>query len=52
MTTILWYQNYHKDELNDDDNENNTARIKKNNNKTITSKSFEYSTINSDNTKQ
>ena len=36
----LW--NYYKDEINDDANENNAACNKINNNKTITSKSFEY----------
>ena len=36
----LW--NYYRDEVNDDANENNSARNKINNNKTITSKSFEY----------
>ena len=38
----LW--NYYRDEVNDDANENNAARIKINNNKTATSKSFEYKT--------
>ena len=38
----LW--NYYRDEINDDANENNAARNKINNNKTITSKSFEYKT--------
>ena len=38
----LW--SYYRDEENDDPNENNVARIKINNNKTITSKSFEYKT--------
>ena len=36
----LW--NYYRDEANDHANENNSARNKINNNKTITSKSFEY----------
>ena len=36
----LW--NYYRDKINDDANENNSARNKINNNKTITSKSFEY----------
>ena len=38
----LW--NYCRDEINDDANENNAACNKINNNKTITSKSFEYNT--------
>ena len=38
----LW--SYYRDEVNDDANENNAARRKTNNNKTITSKSFEYKT--------
>ena len=38
---ILW--NYYRDEVNDDENENNTAN-KINNNKTITRKSFEDKT--------
>ena len=38
----LW--NYCRDEINDDANENNAACNKINNNKTITSKSFEYMT--------
>ena len=38
----LWY--YCRDEINDDANENNAACNKINNNKTITSKSFEYMT--------
>ena len=33
---------YYRDEINDDVNENNAARIKINSNKTMTSKSFEY----------
>ena len=33
-------RNYYRDEINDDANENNAARNKINNNKTITSKSF------------
>ena len=36
----LW--NYYIDEVNDDANENNDANNKINNNKTITSKPFEY----------
>ena len=36
------FWNYYRDEVNDDANENNSARIKVNNNKTITSKYFEY----------
>ena len=36
--------NYYGDEVNDDANENNPARIKTNNNKTIKGKSFEYKT--------
>ena len=43
MVTItsgsLW--NYYTDEVNDDTNEDHAARIKINNNKTITGKSFE-----------
>ena len=35
---------YYRDEVNDDANENNAARRKTNNSKTITSKSFEYKT--------
>ena len=46
MVTItsgsLW--NYYTDEVNDDTNEDHAARIKINNNKTITGKSFEYQT--------
>ena len=38
----LW--NYYRDEVNDDVNENNVANNMINNNKTITSKSFEYKT--------
>ena len=38
----LW--NYYRDEINDGANENNVACDKINNNKTITSKSFEYKT--------
>ena len=38
----LW--NYYRDEMKDNANESNTARNKINNNKTITSKSFEYKT--------
>ena len=37
-------RSYYRDEVNDDANENNAARRKTNNNKTITSKSFEYKT--------
>ena len=37
-------QNYYRDEVNDDANENNAARIKINNYKTIAGKSFEYKT--------
>ena len=37
----MW--NYYRDEVNDV-NENNAARVKLNNNKTITDKSFEYKT--------
>ena len=50
----LW--NYYTDEINDDANESNTANNRINNNKTITSKSFEYkakligSTLNRNNT--
>ena len=50
----LW--NYYTDEINDDANESNTANNRTNNNKTITSKSFEYktkligSTLNSNDT--
>ena len=50
----LW--NYYTDEINDDANESNTANNRINNNKTITSKSFEYktkligSTLNGNNT--
>ena len=36
----MW--NYYSDEINDDANENNAANNRINNNKTITSKSFEY----------
>ena len=38
----LW--NYYRDEINDDANEDNAARNKINNNKTIASKSLEYKT--------
>ena len=38
----LW--NYYRDEINDDSNENNAVNISINNNKTITSKYFEYKT--------
>ena len=38
----LW--NYYRDKVNDDANENNTVDNRINNNKTITSKSFEYRT--------
>ena len=50
----LW--NYYTDEINDDANESNTANNRIKNNKTITSKSFEYktkligSTLNGNNT--
>ena len=37
-------RSYYRDEVNDDANENNAARRKTNNSKTITSKSFEYKT--------
>ena len=37
-------QNYYRDEVNDDENENDNANSRINNNKTITSKSFEYKT--------
>ena len=36
----MW--NYYRDEVNDDANENNAARIELNKNETITSKSIEY----------
>ena len=36
----MW--NFYRDEVNDDANENNAACNKISNNKTITSKSFEY----------
>ena len=38
----LW--NYHKDEVNDDQNRNDNANIRVNKKKAITSKSFEYMT--------
>ena len=38
----LW--NYYRDKINDDANENNAAYKRRNSNKTITSKSFEYKT--------
>ena len=38
----LW--NYYRDEINEDINENNVANNRINNNKTTTSKSFEYKT--------
>ena len=38
----LW--NYHRDEVNDNENENDNDNNKINNNKTITSKSFQYKT--------
>ena len=38
----LW--NYYRDEINDDANENMAANNRINDNKTITSKSFEYKT--------
>ena len=37
-------RSYYRDKVNDDANENNAARRKTNNSKTITSKSFEYKT--------
>ena len=36
--------NYYRDEVNDNANETNTDNYRINNNKTITSKSFEYNT--------
>ena len=43
MTSVsLW--NYYRDEVNDDANENNAAGNYRINNKTTTSKSFEYKT--------
>ena len=38
----LW--NYYRDEVNDDENENDNANSRINNNKAITSKSFEHKT--------
>ena len=38
----LW--KYYRDELNDDENESNNANNRINNDKKITSKSFEYKT--------
>ena len=38
----MW--NYYRDQVNDDANENNAANNKVNNNKTLTTKSFEYQT--------
>ena len=38
----LW--NYYRDEVNHDENENDNANNRINNNKAITSKSFEYKT--------
>ena len=38
----LW--NYYRDEVNDDENENDNANSRINNNKVITSKSFEHKT--------
>ena len=38
----LW--NFYRNEINDDENENDSAYNRINNNKTITSKSFEYQT--------
>ena len=38
----LW--NYYRDKINDDANKNNAANKRRNSNKTITSKSFEYKT--------
>ena len=43
MTSVSFW-NYYRDEINDDTNENDSACIKINNNKTITSKSFENKT--------
>ena len=43
MTSVsLW--NFYKDEVNDNANENNAANNRINNNKTVTSKFFEYKT--------
>ena len=42
ISSSLW--NYYGDEINDDANENNAACNNINNNKTITSKYFEYKT--------
>ena len=38
------FTNYYRDEVNDDENENGNANNRINNDKTITSKSFEYKT--------
>ena len=46
----LW--NYYRDEINDDVNENNVANNRINNSQTVTSKSFEYSKINREHSKQ
>ena len=43
MTSVSFW-NYYRDEINDDTNENDSPCIKINNNKTITSKSFENKT--------
>ena len=43
MTSVSFW-NYYRDEISDDTNENDSACIKKNNNKTKTSKSFENKT--------
>ena len=42
--TLGSFWNYYRDQTNDDANENNSAHNKINNNKTVTSKSFEYKT--------
>ena len=41
---MLFYSlfNYYRDQVNDDENENNNAKNRINNNKIITSKTFEY----------
>ena len=38
------FWSYYRDKVNDNDNENNADNYRINNNKTITSKSFEYKT--------
>ena len=43
MTSVSFW-NYYRDEISDDTNENDSDCIKKNNNKTKTSKSFENKT--------